>query len=98
MGWDVNRRNLFIDDLLDLIGGNPAITLRAVVIDKTKVNVSRKDRLTKPDIRSMEFLLERYNLFLRQQKDRSGVVVLDPTQEKRDDNLRYLLSFAVDPM
>ena len=92
-GWDRSRRNMFLNDLLDLIGGDPDITLIAVVIDKTKVDTSQKERVVRPDIRSMELLLERYNNFLHQQRDKSGIVVLDPTQEKRDDNIRYFQSY-----
>jgi hypothetical protein len=41
----------------------------------------------------MEFILERYNYFLNLQKDKAGIVVLDPTHEKSDDELRYFQSF-----
>lgn len=92
-GWEEARRNLFLDDLLDLMGGDPDITLIAVVINKSKVDTSRRERMTRPDIRSMELLLERYNFFLRQQTDKSGIVVLDPTQEKSDDNIRHFQSY-----
>jgi len=88
-GWDKSRRDLFLSDLLDLIGNDPDLTLFGIVIDKTNVDVSQSDRLKKPDVRSMELLLERYNFFLKQQTDKSGIVVLDPTQEKNDDNIRY---------
>ncbi len=79
--------------MLDFIGGDPDITLLSVIIDKMKVDITKRDRFKKPDIRSMEFLLERYNFFLSQQKDKSGIVVLDPTQEKDDDNIRYFQSY-----
>jgi len=41
----------------------------------------------------MELLLERYNMFLRQQKHRAGIVILDPTRERSDDNIRYFQSY-----
>lgn len=40
-------------------------------------------------------LHERYNSFLHEQRDRSGIVILDPTKEKSDDNLRYFQSFLL---
>jgi hypothetical protein len=88
-GLDGPMRNLLLHDLLDLIGGDQYLTLLGVVIDKTKVDLKKRDRLVKPEIRSMELLLERYNLFLRHQTEKSGIVVLDPTQELSDDNIRY---------
>jgi hypothetical protein len=93
VGRNQNFRNLFFSDLLDLIGGDPDITLLGIVIDKTKVDITKQERLKNPDIRSMELLLERYNLFLRQQNDKSGIVVLDPTQEINDDKIRYYQSY-----
>ena len=92
-GWDQPRRMSFFDDLLDLIGKDPDVTLIAVAIDKTKVGISGNARIIRPEIRSMELLLERYNHFLEQQQDKCGIVVLDPTQEKNDDNIRYFQSY-----
>jgi hypothetical protein len=43
----------------------------------------------------MELLLERFNLFLRQQQDKSGIVILDPTKEKNDDSIRYFQSYLL---
>lgn len=94
-GWDPYRRNQFLRDLMELIGGMEDITLLGVVIDKRKVDVSKRERLVKPEVRSLELLLERYNLFLGQQKDRCGIVILDPTKEDSDDNLRYFQSFLL---
>ncbi len=94
-GWDDFLRNQFLRDLMALIGGIEDITLLGVVIDKRRVDVSKRDRVVKPEVRSLEFLLERYNLFLGQQKDKSGIVILDPTKEKSDDNLRYFQSFLL---
>ena len=48
-----------------------------------------------PSVRSLELLLERYNLFLRNQTDRSGIVILDPVKEESDDNLRHFQSFLM---
>jgi len=93
VGWDENRRKMFMDDLCTLIGLNADITLLGVVIDKTKINVSNRDRIVKPEVRSLELLLERYNYFLRCQQDKSGIVVLDPVKESSDDNLRRFQSY-----
>lgn len=93
VGWDRSRREWFLKEALGLIGSNPDITLIGVAINKTKVQAHRKARIVKPEIRSMEFLLERYNLFLRQQKDKSGIVVLDPVHGANDDNIRYFQSY-----
>ncbi len=93
VGWDEGRRRLFLTDLARLIGANTDITLLGVAIDKTKIDPSQKDRLVKPEVRSLELLLERYNLFLGQQKDKCGIVILDPVKEQSDDNLRRFQSF-----
>ena len=93
IGWEKPRRELFINDILDLIGGNTDITLICIIIDKSKVDITQRDRLIKPDVRSMELLLERYNSFLDNQSDKCGIVVLDPTQEKDDDNIRHFQSY-----
>ena len=93
VGWDQNRRQQFLFDLTTLIGLNTDITLLAVVIDKTKVDVRKADRMVKPEVRSLELLLERYNLFLENQKDKTGIVILDPVKEASDDNLRRFQSY-----
>ncbi len=77
-GWDNPRRTLFLTDLCRLIGSVNEFTLIAVVIDKTKIDVTQTDRMVKPQVRSLELLLERYNGFLRGQTDKSGIVILDP--------------------
>jgi len=93
VGWDRQRRERFLHDLSELIGVTQDITLIGIDIDKKKVNLTRSDRFKRPEVRSFELLLERYNLFLSGQNDKSGIVVLDPTKENRDDNLRYFQSF-----
>ena len=92
-GWMRERRGFFLSNLLDLIAGSIDLTLLGVVIDKRKVDVTQRDRLVKPEVRSLELLLERFNGFLNEQWDKAGIVVLDPTKEKSDDNLRYFQSF-----
>lgn len=94
-GWDESRRKLFLTDLMTMVGGNTDITLLGVIIDKRKVDTTKCDRVVKPEVRSLELLLERYNFFLREQRDKAGIVVLDPTKEKNDDNIRYFQSFLI---
>jgi hypothetical protein len=93
VGWDQPRRQFFMQNLMELVGMNQDMTLIGVVIDKRLVDTTQALRLVRPQVRSLELLLERYNFFLRHQKDKSGIVVLDPTQESDDDNLRYFQSF-----
>ncbi|MBM4401320.1 MAG: DUF3800 domain-containing protein, partial [Crenarchaeota archaeon] len=88
-----NRRHLFLRDLATLIGQNIDITLLGIVIDKTRISLSQRARIVRPEVRSLELLLERYNLFLRGQRDRCGIVILDPIKESSDDNLRRFQSF-----
>jgi len=59
-GWDRARRDSFLANLMQLVGGNHDITLLGVAIDKRAVNTSKSDRLVKPQVRSLELLLERY--------------------------------------
>ena len=96
VGWDQKRRAQFMADLCTLVGVNTDITLIGVVIDKTKIDVTRPDRTVKPEVRSLELLLERYNLFLDVQGDKAGIVVLDPVKESSDDNLRRFQSYLLD--
>jgi hypothetical protein len=93
MGWDLQRRLDFVKDLSTLIGRNYDFTLIGICIDKTKVDTLQRDHLVKPQVRSLELLLERFNLFLEHSKDKCGIVVLDPCQEQNDDNLRHYQSF-----
>ncbi len=95
-GWDRSRRKLFMKDLTTLLGGTTDITLLGVIIDKRRVDTSKSKRLVRPEVRSLELLLERYNGFLHEQRDKSGIVVLDPTKETSDDNLRYFQSYLLD--
>lgn len=92
-GLSEDARNLFLKDLSSLIGFNRDITMIGISIDKSRVDVSQKDRLVKPDVCSLELLLERYNQFLHSQHDKAGIVVLDPVKEHSDDNLRYFQQF-----
>jgi len=96
MGWDKCHRSSFLNRILDLIGHTADITLLGVVIDKRSVDTTKGDRFVRPQVRSLELLLERYNLFLDEQKDKSGIVILDPVSGNSDDNLRYFQSFLLE--
>lgn len=95
VGWDRSRREFFLRKLTELVGFNTDITLLGIAIEKTKVDTSKGGRRIKPEVQSLELLLERYNFFLDHQRDKSGIVVLDPVKESSDDNLRYFQSFLL---
>lgn len=95
VGWDRARRDFFLENLMELVGGNTDITLLGVVVDKQRVDITKSARVVKPEVRSLELLLERYNYFLGDQRDKCGIVILDPTKEKSDDNLRRFQSFLL---
>lgn len=94
-GWDENRRLLFRQDLAKLIGFSNEITLIGVGIDKQKVALASRDRIARPEVRSLELLLERYDDFLENERDKAGVVILDACEETKDDNLRYFQSYLL---
>lgn len=95
-GWTPADRNQFLLDLLDTVAREIEIHIIVVAIDKTKVDRQQNERYTNPSVRSFEFLLERYNLFLGAQKDKSGIVILDPVESKSDENLRYFQSYLLE--
>lgn len=92
-GWSKGDRIHFLLDLLETIRREMDITIIAVVIDKTKVDTSAPRRFSNPSVRSHELLLERYNQYLAEQKDRTGAVTLDSVEAASDDNLRYFQSY-----
>ena len=91
--WDKARRAAFLAELLRLIGDSDDITLIGFSINKRKISASAGERTARPEVRSMELLLERYNGFLNEQYDKSGIVILDPVSGVSDDNLRYFQSY-----
>lgn len=95
VGRNKKMRDQFLSELLSLIGTNADITLLGVTIDKPLVQTagSRSKRIIQPEIRSLEFLLERYNSFLHEQEDKNGIVILDPVQGANDDNIRYFQQY-----
>lgn len=92
-GWTPEDRKQFLLDLLDSIGREIDIHILAVAIAKERVDRLQKERYTNPSVRSLELLLERYNMFLSDQRDKSGIVILDATESKTDENLRYFQNY-----
>jgi hypothetical protein len=92
-GWDESARRNFLNDFLDTIGREIDVTILWVRIEKAKVDLTRRDRLTNPSVRSLELLLELYNTFLGHAKDKTGGVVLDSVNYKNDSELRYFQNY-----
>jgi len=92
-GWNEQDRAVFLSDFLDTVEKELDVSIIAVSIDKTKVDASRAKRYSDPSVCSFEFLLERYNSFLGDQKDGCGLVILDSVEASNDENLRYFQSF-----
>ncbi|UCC30467.1 MAG: DUF3800 domain-containing protein [Phycisphaerales bacterium] len=94
-GWSPSDRRQFLFDLLDTIGREIDVRLLVVAIDKSRIDRGQRERFTNPAVRSLELLLERYNFFLREQTDKSGIAILDTVESKSDENLRYFQSYLL---
>jgi len=94
-GWSPSDHRQFLLDMLDSISREIDVHILVVAIDKTRVDRAQRQRFTDPSVRSLELLLERYNLFLRGQSDRSGIAILDSVESKSDENLRYFQSYLL---
>lgn len=92
-GWPPAERREFLNDFLDTLAREVDLNLIEVVIDKRKVDQSQRPRYSNPAVFSLELLLERYSSFLRGQKDRCGITVLDSCEAASDENLRYFHGF-----
>jgi hypothetical protein len=92
-GWPPADRKHFLLDLLDTINREMDVSIVCVVIDKTKIDTTQRPRFTRPAVRSLELLLERFNDYLLHQKDRTGAVILDSVEAKADDELRYFQNY-----
>ena len=68
-GWEEKRRLAFAEDFAKLIGFNREITLIGVAIDKTKVNPASRDRITRPEVRSLELLQLPLQLLVEKNSD-----------------------------
>lgn len=91
--WSPQDRKHFLNDFLDTIGREMDVSILSVHIDKSKVDLARRDRLTNPSVRSLELLLELYNVFLGHQPDKTGCVVLDSVNAKNDSEIRYFQNY-----
>jgi len=58
------------------------ITLICVVIDKTQIKTELSNYRAIPKNNSWEFLIERYNLFLKNAQDKIGIILSDAVQDK----------------
>lgn len=56
---------------------NLPITTITIVIDKSKIKRSHSNFRNLPKERSWEFLIERYNLFLKNAPDKKGIIISD---------------------
>lgn len=92
-GWRKEDREVALRDLVDSIGKEIDVSIIGIIIDKTRVDTARKERLSNPAVRSFELLLEQYSYFLAGQRDKCGVVILDSVEQRNDDNLRYFQSY-----
>lgn len=95
-GWPPHDRKQFLLDLLETITRETTLRVLVVAINKPKVDLSKRDRLSRPEVRSLELLLERYNEFLGMQPDKNGVVILDSVESASDENLRYFQSYLLE--
>lgn len=83
-----DRRKLLIE-LCRSIGSLSDITLICIVIDKTRIDRTHPAGFANlPKDRSWEFLIERYNLFLRRQKDRIGIIISDAVEDRMEKTHR----------
>jgi len=91
--WRAEDRAVFLADFLDTINKEMDISILVVRIDKSKVDTTRKDRLVNPAVRSLELLLTLYDEFLGTVHDRTGIVILDSINQKKDQELRYFQNY-----
>ncbi len=92
-GWDPQKREQFLLDLLYAVAREDCLSILAVAIDKTQVDHLHRMRYSNPSVRSLELLLERFNEFLLDQKDHCGITILDAIESKNDANLRYFQNY-----
>lgn len=83
-----DRRKL-LTELCRSIGSLSDITLICIVIDKTRIDQTHPEGFAHlPKDRSWEFLIERYNLFLRRQKDGIGIIISDAVEDQMEKTHR----------
>lgn len=94
-GWAPADRRQFVLDLLESIRREIDVHILVVAINKKAVDLQQRERYTNPSVRSLELLLERYNLFLTRQSDKAGIVILDAVEARNDENLRYFQNYLL---
>ena len=83
-----DQRKLLVE-LCRCIGSLSDITLICIVIDKTRIDQTHPEGFVHlPKHQSWEFLIERYNLFLRRQKDRIGIIISDAVEDQMEKTHR----------
>lgn len=87
------QREELLLELYDLVNSLD-VTLIGVVIRKEGVDLTQSIRYTKPDIRSLELLTERYNNFLNKE-GKLGIMILDSTELRHEEELRYFQSYLL---
>jgi hypothetical protein len=72
---NIDRYNILIE-ICNLIR-TLEVSLFYTIIDKAKIKTTVFEYKDLPKLRSWEFLIERYNLYLSNQKDKRGIIVSD---------------------
>lgn len=71
-----SKRIQILKDLCGIITAQD-ITIIYAVINKSKINVRAAGYKEFPKLKSWEFLIERYNLYLKNQHDQRGIIISD---------------------
>jgi len=80
-------RTALLESLCSEIATMP-ITVISVAIDKSKIKQSNVNYKQMPKERSWEFLIERYNLFLKNAADKKGLIISDAITSKIEQDHR----------
>lgn len=71
-----SKRKQIVLDLCKLVA-NIDLSIFYIIIDKARIKTSVLNYKELPKLRSWEFLIERYNLYLNNQEDTKGIIVSD---------------------
>lgn|GEM_PF-1006338 len=77
---ETNERMNLLKDCCKLIDSIEDITLIFIIIDKTQISTTFPGYRKIPKDNSWEFLIERYNLFLNNAKDKVGIIISDAVE------------------
>jgi hypothetical protein len=77
-----NERIKILNSFCELIDSLNKITVICVAIDKTKIDITVNNYKELPKKKSWELMIERYNLFLNDKKDKIGIIISDAVQDK----------------